>query len=247
MGLKVSVKTHQPFGPFVLETDCPKHMVDAINRKVEEICADKEEMDKYSSHTHAIPNLLARDLEVVYFSEKFLEEIGFKQYVEKLANYYSETAGNENANSEPLLLSLIDEDPHFIHRKSIRYSDAWVNRYREGDYTPVHTHGSVVAGVLLLKIPEDLELIQCKNLHNVMDNERRSDGSLQYIYGSETTYSDHSWEPEQYDGKLILFPNWLAHLVYPMRNCNEERRTMSFNFITESEYDKRSELLENCE
>ena len=29
--------------------------------------------------------------------------------------------------------------------------------------------------------------------------------------------------------KIFLFPNWLAHGVYPFRTPNEERRSVSFN------------------
>jgi len=249
--MKVSVKIHQPFGPYVLETDCPKYMVDSINRKTEEVCSNKREKMKYSSHEHAVPNLLARDLEVVYFEEKFLEEIGFKAYIEKLANHYIGASDNADkleylTDSESLRLSLIDEDPHFKHRKSIRYSDAWVNRYYKGDYTPIHSHGSVVAGVLLLKIPDDQEELQESDLGLSYDNETRTNGLLQYVYGAEYSYSEQTWEPDQYAGKIILFPNWLAHLVYPMKST-KERRTMSFNLITQEEYIKRCETLGDYE
>lgn len=245
--MKVSVKVHQPFGPYVLETDCPKHMVDAINKKTEEVCASKKEIDKYSSHSGNIPNLLARDLEVVYFEEDFLKEIGFKSYVEKIASHYVEKvapAGSLDSLSddESLRLAIVDEDSYFKHNKKIRYSDVWVNRYYKGDYTPIHSHGSVVAGVLLLKIPDDQEELQTKNLDAVYEHETRTNGILQYVYGAENSYSCQTWEPEQYSGKMILFPNWLAHLVYPMKS-NKERRTLSFNLITNEEYITRSETL----
>lgn len=242
--MRLPVKVHQPFGPYVLETDCPMHMVNAINKKTEEVCSNSKEKSKYSSHADAVPNLLARDLEVVYFEESFLEEIGFKQYVEKLSNFYVSQA-TEMGEEDPLCLSLIDEDPHFKYRNSIRYSDVWVNRYYKGDYTPIHSHGSIVAGVLLLKIPDDQEELSKENLGLSYAEETRTNGLLQYVYGAEHTFSQQTWEPNQYEGKLILFPNWLAHLVYPM-NSSQERRTLSFNLIRQEEYIKRSELLENA-
>ena len=73
--MRLPVKIHQPFGPYILETTCPKELIDALNKKIEDVCSDPEEMEKYCSSKKNVPNLLLRDIEVIYFAENFLKEI----------------------------------------------------------------------------------------------------------------------------------------------------------------------------
>ena len=164
--MKLPVRLHQPFGPHILETTCPKNIMDALNKKVEEICSDPEEMIKYCSSKGNIPNLLLRDLEVVYFAEDFLEEIGFVDFVETLGNYYVENVDNK-VPYQSVKLSVITPDSREVFKLSedVLYSDAWVNRYYKGDYTPYHDHGSELAGVVVLKVPEELYEVNMKNIY----------------------------------------------------------------------------------
>ena len=246
--MKIPVLLHQPFGPFVLESELPKSMLDAINKKTEEICSDPEKMDEYCSSTGSIPNLLLRDFEVVYFTEKFLEEIGFKELVEDLGNYYLERATTNSVNYDEVKLSIIDggkdRDPSFKHSDKIRYADAWVNRYYAGDFTPLHDHGSDIAGVVFLKLPEGLQEEQEKNRESDGESYKsggRNNGRLQFIFGCNNSFAHDEYAPSQHEGTLVLFPAWLSHLVYPMR-CKGERRTMSFNLVSDKEYYEREAM-----
>ncbi len=246
--MKLSVKIHQPFGPFIMETDLPKSMVDAINQKTEEVCSNPKEMEKYCSSTGNIPNLLLRDFEVVYFTEEFLEEIGFRKFVEELGDYYVEHSVTNNINYDRVKLSIIDggkdRDPSFKHSDELRYSDAWVNRYYAGDFTPLHDHGSDLAGIVFLKIPRNLETEQLRSRDSDGESYKsggRNNGRVQFIYGCNAPFSHDEYAPSQEVGKLMLFPSWLGHLVYPMKTT-EERRTMSFNLISDREYYQREDL-----
>lgn len=246
--MKIPVQIHQPFGPFILESYLPDEIVDELNRKTEEICNDPEEMDRYCSSAGNIPNLLLRDFEVVYFTEKYLEDIGFRSFAEKLGNYYVERAMTNNVGYDTVKLSIIDggkdRDPSFTHSEDIRYSDAWVNRYYSGDFTPLHDHGSDLAGVVILKIPDGLIEEQIKNRESDGESYKsgsRSNGRIQFLYGGGNLFSHDEYTPSQEVGKVLLFPAWLGHLVYPMRG-DYERRTMSFNLISEKEYFEREAL-----
>ena len=248
--MKLPVKLHQPFGPFVLETELPEHMIDAINQKTEEICSDPVEMEKFCSSTGSIPNLLLRDFEVVYFTEKFLTDIGFTNFVENLGNYYVDQAMTNNVSYDKVKLSIIageglEGDSSFKHANKIRYADAWVNRYYAGDYTPLHDHGSDLAGVIFLKIPKDLKSEQLKNRESDGESYKsggRSNGKIQFLFGCNNTFCHDEYSPSQHEGTLLLFPSWLGHLVYPMK-CKGERRTLSFNLISDKEYYERQEVI----
>ena len=75
----------------------------------------------------------------------------------------------------------------------------WVVSQYAGDFNPFHIHEGQLSGVFYLRVPP----------------------SLPEEYAKEDHYPTV--------GDIFLFPNWLAHGVYPFRTPNEERRSVSFN------------------
>ena len=65
---------------------------------------------------------------------------------------------------------------------------------------------------------------QNKNHHN--DN-----GNLQLIHGSRQFLSNSLFTIQPQVGDFYLFPNYLMHTVFPFRETNQERRSVSFNAI----------------
>ena len=235
--MKLPVRLHQPFGPYILETTCPKNIMDALNKKVEEICSDPEEMRKYCSSKGNVPNLLLRDLEVVYFSQDFLKEIGFIDFVETLGNYYLDNTSNK-VPYQSVKLSVItpDNEDAFKLSEDVLYCDAWVNRYYKADYTPYHDHGSDLEGIVVLKVPKELYEVNMKNKDSEGEqNHGRLGGSVQFIHGGNFHFSYDEYIPDQDEGTVLLFPSWLSHMTYPLP-VNTERRSLSFNLVSESGY-----------
>ena len=54
-------------------------------------------------------------------------------------------------------------------------------------------------------------------------------GDICWFNGQAATFSGHKFQHSPTVGDIFLFPNWLAHGVYPFRTKNEERRSVSFN------------------
>ena len=107
------------------------------------------------------------------------------------------------------------------------YTDAWVNRYFAGDFTPVHKHSSFISGVAILKISTDL--IKEQNYKDEKLREEESlNGNLQFIMNSSDCLCDNLWNAPQEIGAVFIFPGWLMHHTYPFKN-KKERRTISFN------------------
>lgn len=234
--MKIPIEKINPFGPTILKSKCPTEMLDKINEFVNAVENDEEHKELYSSLSGNIPNLLLRDIENIFLPYEFCVEIGFKQLIEKLCDVYAE---------EGLFkLSPIgkpDVDPSFPNFEKVLYADCWVNRYYSGDYTPIHTHGADISGIIFLKIPqkelyeESVENIESQGLFYGSGGDTREGGRVSFIYGSNQTFCDNIWKPEQNDGDILIFPSWLNHLVYPQKT-DKERRTLSFNIIQDDEY-----------
>ena len=63
-------------------------------------------------------------------------------------------------------------------------------------------------------------------------------GTLNLIHGSKQFLSKSTFQIKPEVGDFYFFPNYMMHTVYPFKNTDEERRSISFNaFVDQSIYD----------
>ena len=106
----------------------------------------------------------------------------------------------------------------------------WVVRQFKNEYNPTHWHGGHISGAGFLKVPKSLgESTQQKK------SKKYRGGSLQLIHGARmfTCPSTLNITPEV--GDFYLFPNYLMHTVFPFKDTEEERRSISFNASIDEE------------
>ena len=104
---------------------------------------------------------------------------------------------------------------NYRSHKSINLDSCWVVRQYESEYNPVHSHNGDVSGVLYLKFPQD--------------RKSGKDGSITFV-NSPTFFLNRghlTLIPEI--GSIFLFPSYVLHTVYPIRENQEERRCIAFN------------------
>ncbi len=97
----------------------------------------------------------------------------------------------------------------------INIDSCWVVRQFESEYNPVHSHNGDVSGVLYLKFPKS--------------RKSGKDGTICFI-NSPTFFLNRghiTLYPEV--GSIFLFPSYVLHTVYPIRDNQEERRCIAFN------------------
>ena len=103
--------------------------------------------------------------------------------------------------------------------KNIKIKNLWVVRQFKNEYNPVHFHDGDVSGVGYLKIPSNL---------TKSNKKIKTNGTIDFIYGSKSFLSDSIFNHKPKVGDLILFPNYLMHTAYPFKSKGE-RRSFSFN------------------
>ena len=108
----------------------------------------------------------------------------------------------------------------------------WVNYQKEGDFNPLHVHGSVYSFAIWLKIPtnhaDQNESPLAKGInHGGVPRISCFEFAYNDILGniSNYTYPLNSTDPI----KMLLFPAKLHHMVYPFYNCTEDRITIAGN------------------
>lgn len=100
-----------------------------------------------------------------------------------------------------------------IKTKPLRVVSLWMNINPPGAYNVEHVHpGSVISGVMWIKVPED---------------------SGKFYINNPNMYNDHRFgqagvtmNPKE--GSMLVFPSWLPHSV-GKNNSNEDRISISFN------------------
>jgi len=107
--------------------------------------------------------------------------------------------------------------------------ELWVNYQKQHEFNPPHNHGGLYSFVVFMKIP-----IHWKKQHSLPWLKGSNDNQVsnfQFLWGHE----DGSVQtinfplcPED-EGRMLLFPAWMHHQVYPFYECEGERITISGN------------------
>ena len=98
-------------------------------------------------------------------------------------------------------------------------------RQFENEYNPTHWHSGHISGAGFLKVTTSFG-------SHVQENKLKEDyrgGQLQLIHGARMFLSRSTINIQPEVGQMYFFPNYLMHCVFPFKNSNEERRSISFN------------------
>jgi hypothetical protein len=112
-----------------------------------------------------------------------------------------------------------------LTKLNIEIQSCWINDMKEGEYNPPHIHNHAIgySSVMFLKVPK---FVNDSN----KPLEKFNDGKLGFIGEKYIEYID------PVVGDFYIFEAEHKHFVNPfkIKNKNENRRSMAFNFIQKS-------------
>ena len=73
-----------------------------------------------------------------------------------------------------------------------------------------------------------------RNTH-VRNKKIKTNGTIDFINGQKSFLSNSIYNVIPKVRDLLIFPNYLMHTVFPFRDSNEERRSISFNAKVDDE------------
>ena len=206
---------------YVLETQMPQEMIDDVN----------EYMDEYreSKHKESLAKTLVGQ---IHKGEQLLLDHNDKRLLEynrficdlgaEYINYFART-GN------PLKCG-----------KRVEIDETWSVHSYDGDYNPIHDHGTkTIMGISTTawtKVPPQIGAKATANTptYSLYNESGHSDGCIAFQYGQVSVIDSDRLKPAQSFvmtpevGKLLIFPSWLQHMVYPFKGKGE-RRTIASN------------------
>ena len=109
----------------------------------------------------------------------------------------------------------------------ISLETAWINDMKAGEFNPFHFHQSPtcdlgLSSVLMLKKPKSYG-------KEISREDHPTNGHLEFVGGQQDPLSISQNRVNAKVGELYVFPYTLLHGVYPFRDTDEIRRTMSYN------------------
>ena len=121
-----------------------------------------------------------------------------------------------------------------------KVNDAWTVHSYEGDYNPLHDHGTEtpigLSCIMYMKVPEQIASLPnpAEEFGGLNSSSGAVDGFTYFTWGTNGMRDVNMLRPitEEYVkpevGTLIMFPSWLRHSVNPFFG-DGERRTFSAN------------------
>ena len=208
----MSIQLIRAFGPTIAKIKIPEQMVISLNNYVDNLITDKKKSKELSAGAN-----LAGDVTQEFKLEKeFSQKVGWLDLISKGVFQWIKMSTNQNI-------------------KEFKMIDSWIVRQFQNEYNPVHMHGGHVSGAGFLKVPNTLgKYVQDEKI----GVKHYAGGTLNLIHGSKQFLSKSTFQIRPEVGDFYFFPNYMMHTVYPFKDSDEERRSISFNaFVDQSIYD----------
>ena len=199
--MKIECKHIRHCGPSILKAKIPDELVKKINDYVEEIIKSKEK----SAQLNFGEGLVGDVTQEFFLDSEFVKSSGWLNFLGNCTKEYVLKSEGRTISKFELMKT-------------------WVVRQYQHEFNPTHWHSGHISGAGFLKVPKSFgESVQKKQ------NKGYHGGKLELIHGSRAFLSNSSLRIVPEVGDFYFFPNYLMHTVYPFKNTNEERRSISFN------------------
>ena len=197
------------FGPSILKVKIPKNILKELNNYVDQVVNDKEKSKKLN-----LGETLVGDVtQEIKLEAEIMQKTGWGNFLAQNASRW------------------IYEE---VKKKITKFNilNSWIVRQFQNEYNPTHWHGGHISGAGFLKVPTSLGMHTQKKRSKVYRG-----GNLQLIHGSRMFLNHSTLNIIPEVGDFYFFPNYLMHAVFPFKDSNEERRSISFNaMIDENVY-----------
>ena len=194
-----------PFGPSIAKVKIPEKIIKSLNDYVDKI----RNNEKLSKKFDAGKSLIGNVAQEILLSPEIIKESGWLTFL-------------GNATKVWIKSSLDKEMTKF------NINNSWVVSQYTNQYNPVHWHNGHISGAGFLKTPSTFGKTFQKDKTNL-------NGRLTLIHGQRAFMSDSQFKITPKVGDFYIFPHYLMHTVYPFKDTDEERRSISFNASIDEE------------
>ena len=189
----------KPFGPAIAKVKMPKKIINALNDHVDKIVNNEELSKKFDNGK----NLAGNVKQELTLSKEISEESGWSSFLANSTRAWIKFCLGKNI-------------------KEFQIYSSWIVRQFSNEYNPVHWHSGHISGAGFLKVPSTFG-------ETFQKDKKNYNGKLVLIHGSRSFLCNSKYEILPEVGDFYIFPHYLMHTVYPFKDTNDERRSISFN------------------
>ena len=187
--------------------EIPPQIYQALNQEIIDIHTNDKDIVRMN---HALAGQITKEYQITksrQLLDPFLEEMG--RAYQKEWNYYPK----ENPNNNKLTVE-----------------SGWVNMQKKLEVNPLHNHDGTLSFVAWLYVPFKLEdernMPNCKNSRTV---ELASTFQFVYTTALGTIANCPMFVESGWEGRIVMFPSKLLHLVYPFQTSDDYRISIAGN------------------
>ena len=192
-----------PFGPSIAKVKIPDKIIKSLNDHVDKIRNNEKLSEKFDAGKTLIGNVKQE----IFLSKEIIEESGWLSFLTNSTRAWIKFCLGKNITK-------------------FNINSSWVVSQFSNEYNPIHWHNGHISGAGFLKLPTTFGKTFQKEKKNL-------NGKLVLIHGSRSFMSDSKYEIIPEVGDFYIFPHYLMHAVYPFKDTNEERRSISFNAVVD--------------
>ena len=205
--MEIKYQNLRVLGPAILRVKIPDEILNKLNKYIDSIIKDKTKL-KNLNYGEA----LVGDVTEEFLLElEFVKSSGWLDFLGNCVKIYAELNEGKKITKFNILKT-------------------WVVRQFKNEYNPTHWHGGHISGAGFLKVPKVLG----DNVQKKKQKQYRG-GNLQLIHGARMFTCPSTYNIVPKVGDFYIFPNYLMHTVFPFKDTDEERRSISFNGIIDEE------------
>jgi len=206
----IDLQIIKQFGPSVIKSRIPQEIIDKLNKYVDETISDENKLNNLNLGSELVGDVTQE----FKLSQEIMQSTGWGKFLALCVGKWVETELNKKINKFQII-------------------NSWIVRQFKNEYNPTHWHGGHISGAGFLRIPKTFG----KHTQDKGSKEYRG-GNLQLIHGSRMFMCQSTFNIEPKVGDFYFFPNYMMHTVFPFKDTDDERRSISFNaYIDENIYD----------
>jgi len=216
------VTVHNMPSVYVMETQMPEGMVEDLNDYLDEYVEDKNK----KSLADTLVGQIAQGEQLLMDNA----DPRVKEYTDFVCGLGADYINFFSQNTGAMLKT----------PKAVAIDETWSVHSYEGDYNPIHDHGTKtimgISSTSWTKVPQQIldQPTAGTSSYSLYNASGDCDGYIAFQYGrNELINTDRLRPPQSFViqpevGKLLVFPSWLQHMVYPFKG-EGERRTVASN------------------
>ena len=210
-------KFHRPFSPTIMESTVPDKFVEIVNDTADKVLSSETASVEWD-WSHKLVGKVHKEIQIPV-SNKEHRELLFTTMRGACVDYLKESIKNNTAYGWKKIAN--DAVPTV---DNIHMAHSWVVSQYAGEYNPWHHHSGDFSSVIYLKLPPNMH----KEIEEDFEDHYPANGLIEFMFGENQGFRSDILKFKPEVGKLLVFPSWLKHFVYPFKS-EGERRSMSFN------------------